>query len=227
MTEFTGFSEESLDFLAQLKATNSKAWFETHRSDYERVLLEPFRSLVMELTPTILSIDPDIEVRGTVNKTISRIFRDTRFSSDKSLFRDSMWLVFKRPGTDWTVSIPGFYCELSPHAYRYGMGFYNAAPVVMEAFRRKIDSDPEGFAEVIAFMDTDARYRLEGETYKRPLPGEHSAQIDQWFQMKTFYLACNRTPDTMLFSENLADELRDGFLLTAPLYRYLAEIEPE
>jgi uncharacterized protein (TIGR02453 family) len=226
MVFFTGFSEESLGFLEQVRANNSKSWFEAHRTRFEQVLLEPFRALVSELTPAVLCIDADIEVRPTVNKTISRIFRDTRFSNDKSLFRDTMWLVFKRPGKEWTVSIPGFYFELSPRAYRYGMGFYTAAPAVMAAFRRKIDADPDAFADVIGFMNTDARYSLEGETYSRSMAGGQPPEINKWYQMKSFYLTCNCTPDAALFSEKLVEELRDGFLLAAPLYRYLVEIEP-
>ena len=113
MSEFSGFSKESLDILKQVKINNSKIWFEKHHSEYEKYLLTPFRELVSDLTPMILSVDPDIEVRPAINKTISRIFRDTRFSKDKSLFRDTMWLVFKRPGSDWKISIPGFYFEIS------------------------------------------------------------------------------------------------------------------
>ena len=225
MSSFSGFSQKSLDLLKQIKMNNSKKWFEEHRSEYEKYLIIPFKQLVSDLTPTMLSMDPDIEVRPAINKTISRIFRDTRFSSDKSLFRDTMWLVFKRPVKDWTVSIPGFYFEISPGMYRYGMGFYNAAPKIMAAFREKIDENPKRFAKVISFMVTDKRYRLEGEKYKRKIPSKYLANIDAWYQMKTFYLADNRKPDKILFSGTLSDELIEGFLLTASLYRYLVEIE--
>ncbi|MFC1538485.1 DUF2461 domain-containing protein [Candidatus Latescibacterota bacterium] len=224
MNTFSGFSQKSLDFLKQVKLKNSKHWFEKHRPEYEKQLVIPFRQLVSDVAPAILTIDPDIEVRPSINKTISRIFRDTRFSSDKSLFRDTMWLVFKRSGKDWTTSIPGFYFEISPQKYRYGMGFYNPAPKVMAAFREKIDESPKAFKKVISFMETDKRYGLEGEIYKRKIPCEYPKNINAWYQMKSFYLANNCKPDKTLFSEALSDELIEGFLLTAPLYRYLVEI---
>ena len=225
MTAFSGFTKQSLEFLQQVKAHNSKAWFDDHRSDYENVLLTPFRQLVSDLAPMMLSIDPDFEVRPAVNKTISRIFRDTRFSHDKSLFRDAMWFTFKRPRKDWTRSIPGYFFELTPRMYRYGMGFYSAAPKIMAAFRHKIDAGPNTFKKAISFMQSDDRYNLEGERFTRPIPSEHPEEIDAWYQMKTFYLACNRRPDEPLFSKVLSDELLEGFLLTAPLYRFLIEIK--
>ena len=187
MTEFSGFSQESLDFLRKVKKNNSKTWFDNHRDDYETYILYPFRNLVMDLAPLIISIDNHIEVRALVNKTISRIFRDTRFSKDKSLFRDAMWLTFKRPGKDWTVSIPGFYFEITPQRYRYGIGYYTAAPKIMAAFREKIDDDPKAFAKVISFMKSDNRYQLEGEYYKREIPCSHPEPIRAWYRMKTFY----------------------------------------
>jgi uncharacterized protein (TIGR02453 family) len=218
MTKFSGFAPESIAFLTQAKARNNKTWFEAHRSDYQKFLLNPFRNLVTDLIPLIQSIDTEIEVRPTVNKTISRIFRDTRFSKDKSLFRDSMWLVFKRPGNEWSTSIPAFYFEIMPASYRYGMGFYAAAPKIMEAFRTRIDDQPQKFLNIIEVIRRDGRYNLEGEDYKRPPACTHAAAIRPWYHKKSFYLACNRKPDELLYSMDLINVLESGFLLLQPLY---------
>lgn len=221
------FTPESFSFLSEVKRENNKGWFEAHRSAYEKTLLNPFRELVTVLTPLILSIDPEIEVRPVINKTISRIFRDTRFSRDKSLFRDSMWFIFKRPGSDWSRSIPGFYFEIMPGRYRYGMGYYSAAPKIMEAFRQKIDDKPEQFHTIIDTINRDGRYDLEGEEYKRPPVCVHDAFIRNWYSKKSFYLACNRSPDDLLYSGKIIKELESGFLLLAPLYSFLIDITPQ
>ena len=105
------------------------------------------------------------------------------------------------------------------------MGFYSVAPKIMVAFREKIDKNPKVFEKAISFMDLDGRYQLEGKGYKRLIPCEHSEKIDSWYQMKTFYLACNRKPDVLLFSRNLIDELLEGFFLTTQLYQFLIHIE--
>ncbi len=224
MSHFKGFSKESLGFLRDVKQNNNKIWFEENRSIYEEKLLTPFRKLVTELAPVIQSIDPDMEVRPSINRTISKIFRDVRFSKDKSFFRDAMWLVFKRPGKDWSTSIPGYYFEITPERYRYGMGYYSAAPRLMAAFREKIDAKPQAFSDAVSFMQADGRYTLEGESYKRKISNEHPEEINAWYQMKTFYLAHNRTPDDLLFSEDLVGMLIEGFLQAKSLYVFLRDI---
>jgi uncharacterized protein (TIGR02453 family) len=99
---FQGFAQEGLDFLQQVRIENDKTWFEEHRFIYDRSILTPFRALVDDLAPTMLEIDPLLETRSAIGKTLSRIHRDTRFSHDKSLYRSRMWLTFKRPAKNWT-----------------------------------------------------------------------------------------------------------------------------
>jgi uncharacterized protein (DUF2461 family) len=93
--KFKGFSPKTLKFLRGLKANNSKAWFQAHRADYEEYALQPLRYLVTDLGDFMLDIDPYFEITPSVNKTISRIYRDTRFSKDKSPFRSTVWFTFK------------------------------------------------------------------------------------------------------------------------------------
>src|SRR5271157_2207894 len=97
-TTFTGFSAKSPAFLKELKEHNDKMWFEAHRHKYEECLLGPMRRLVSDLGEFTLSIDPLLEIRPVVNKTISRIYRDTRFSRNKLPCKTTMWITFKRPG---------------------------------------------------------------------------------------------------------------------------------
>ena len=130
--EFTGFTRKTLEFLKNLKIHNNKTWFESHRPDYDQYLLRPMRQLVMELGEFMLTIDAGFEIQPAVNKTISRIFRDTRFSKDKSLFRSNMWVVFKNPDPNWKAK-PGYFFEIYPNRYRYGMGFYSPTPAKTES----------------------------------------------------------------------------------------------
>jgi uncharacterized protein (TIGR02453 family) len=126
---FQGFSRKTFTFLRDLGHNNDKAWFETHRPVYEQHVLRPLRDLVSDLADFMLGIDLSFEVEPAVGKTISRIYRDTRFSKDKSPFRDHMWIAFKRSGQDWAHYIPTYYLEITPTSYRYGLGFYEAAPL--------------------------------------------------------------------------------------------------
>ena len=218
---FRGFLPKTLKFLRGLKANNNKAWFQTHRIDYEEYVLQPLRDMVTDLGDFMLDIDPFFEITPAVNKTISRIYRDTRFSKDKSPFRSTVWFTFKNQKKDWTTHVCGYFFELYIDSYRYGMGFYNAAPVIMSRFREMIDDNPKEFLKAISFFDKQKTFVLEGENYKRIIDKTKPENIQEWYQRRNMYLVCNRKTDDVLFSNKLIDELGTGFNLIVPFYHYL------
>ena len=222
--KFKGFSPKTLKFLRGLKANNNKAWFKAHKADYEKYVLQPLRDLVIDLGDFMLDIDPFFEITPAVNKTISRIYRDTRFSKDKSPFRSTVWFTFKNQKKDWTTRVCGYFFELSVNSYRYGMGFYNAAPSITSRFREMIDENPKEFLKAISFFAKQKTFVLEGEKYKRIIDKTKSERIQNWYQRKNMYLVCNRKIDDTLFSSKLVDVLIYGFGLIAPFYHYLQKI---
>lgn len=141
---FERFSKDSIVFLKKLKKNNNKQWFELHKRNYETLLLAPLKNLVSNLGNFMLSIDDLFEVSPSVNKAISRIYRDTRFSHDKLPYKTSLWITFKRPQKDWKDA-PAYFFELSPDSYRFGMRLYSATPKTMDKFRELIDNKPEEF----------------------------------------------------------------------------------
>lgn len=221
---FNGFSRKTLKFLRGLKANNDKAWFEAHRADYEEFVLGPLRDLVMDLGDFMLDIDPCFEISPAVNKTISRIYRDTRFSKDKSPFRSMVWITFKNQNKDWTSKVCGFFFELSVNSYRYGMGFYNAALAIMSRFREAIDDNPKEFLKAVSFFDKQKIFVLEGDKYKRIIYKAKPEKIQHWYQRKNMYLVCNRKIDDTLFSGRLVDDLVVGFNTISPFYHYLQKL---
>jgi len=222
--KFKGFSRKTLKFLRDLMTNNNKTWVENHRYDYEEFVLGPLRDLVTDLGDFMLDIDPRFEITPAVNKTISRIYRDTRFSKDKSPFRSTVWITFKNQNKDWTTRVCGYFFELSVNSYRYGMGFYDAAPAIMSRFREMIDNNPKEFLKAISFFDKQKTFVLEGEKYKRIIDKTKPEKIQHWYQRKNMYLVCNRKIDNTLFSSKLVDDLVFGFNTIAPFYHYLQKI---
>jgi uncharacterized protein (TIGR02453 family) len=223
-SKFTGFSTKTMKFLRGLKANNNKRWFENHRADYQAYVLGHLRDLVTDLGDLMLDIDPRFEITPAVNKTISRIYRDTRFSRDKTPFRSTVWITFKNQKKDWTTRACGYFFELSVNGYRYGMGFYDAAPAIMARFRERIDENPKEFLKAVSFFAKQRVFVLEGEKYKRIIDRTKPEEIREWYQRKNMYLVCNRKIDEVLFSSKLVDDLFYGFNLVAPFYQYLQKI---
>lgn len=218
---FTGFSPYSLAFFEGLAANNTKAWFEVHRSDYEEHLLVPLKELVADLAPFMLSIDPDLITFPA--RVISRIHRDTRFSHNKSPYKTTLWLTFKRPISDWQDA-PAFFFELGADSWRYGMGFYAASKETMDHLRQMIERNPVEFERMIAFLDKQDRFTVEGEQYKRIINPAVAERLRSWHQRKSVYLVCNRPSDRSLFKQEVLSELISGFTLLEPLYHSFSKL---
>ncbi|MDR3433459.1 MAG: DUF2461 domain-containing protein [Rouxiella aceris] len=219
---FTGFSQQGLNFLQQVRIENDKEWFEANRHIYDRELLTPFRNLVDALSPTMLTIDSQFETRPAIGKTLSRIHRDTRFSHDKSRYRSRMWLTFKRPSKDWKDA-PVYFFELGPDMLRYGLGYYSANKPTMDLFRHTLTRQPQAFLEVADCCRPP--FELVGESYKRPLVKEQAAEIATWYNRKSFAVMVTDSQVDKLFHPRLITELAEGFQQLEPLYQWLMRVE--
>ncbi|WP_413742730.1 DUF2461 domain-containing protein [Sodalis sp. RH15] len=222
LSSFHGFTPAGLGFLQQIVTENSKEWFESHRGIYNENLLMPFRALVESLAPAMLKIDDRFETRPAIGKTLSRIYRDTRFSNDKSLFRSRMWLSFKRQSKEWTDA-PVYFFELSPECFRYGLGYYSASKATMDRFRHLMLRQPEEFAKAAACCR--APLVLEGERYKRPLIKDQDPRLAAWYNLKSFAVMATDTAVESLFSPELAPRLQRAFQQLEPLYHLLMRVE--
>ena len=72
---FSGFTQQTIDFLWNLRLNNNRAWFEAHKEEYRRVLLDPFTRISKELTAFVARLDPN----QLFNVRISRIYKDMRY----------------------------------------------------------------------------------------------------------------------------------------------------
>jgi uncharacterized protein (TIGR02453 family) len=220
---FDGFSSATFQFLRSLCDNNHKEWFELHKSDYQEHVLKPLQSLAAGLGPLMLSIDQDFEVTPALNKTISRIYRDTRFSKDKSPYKTSHWITFKRPRIEWK-DYPAYFFEITPNSYRYGMGFYNASRETMDRFRKKVESDPKLFLSTTSFYQSQKIFTIEGEEYKRPLKADIPKELQEWYNRKNLYLVCNQQIECNFIDKILISDLIHGFETIAPFYNYLCKV---
>ncbi len=215
---FTGFPEDTILFLNELRENNSKAWFETNRERYRNSVYSRFIELASLLGDAMYSIDPEIELRP--ERVVSRIYRDTRFSRDKSPYKHNVWLSFKRPDKEWTDA-PAYYFEVTPDFWRYGMGFYSASRGTMDGFRREMNNRVEEFKKISSSIKRAGIFSVEGEDYARRLDNSLPAELQVWYQKKSFYLVCNADDNSALINGKVAEMLEKGFRSLEPLYRFI------
>ena len=148
------------------KLRDSKEWFREHRKDYDRLVLDPMRQLVLELQPGVWKLDDSLIAEPKVGRSISRIYRDTRFTKDKSTFRDVCWCVFLREKKLYQGP-PAFYFEFSPRFVRWGCGYYRASPRDMDTLRGLILRQDPDFYKADKAVGKNGYFLLEGDRYKR------------------------------------------------------------
>ncbi|OCG64235.1 hypothetical protein A9G48_03100 [Gilliamella sp. wkB18] len=222
MANFTGFTQDGLNFLQDAWINNSKPWFEEHRVIYDNDLVKPFRLLVEQLAPEMLKIDEWFETRPAIGKTISRIHRDTRFSNDKSLYRSRLWLTFKRPNKDWKEA-PAYFFEISPNSYQYGLGYYCSSKQTMDIFRDEILNDTKKFLAMARCVKKP--FELVGESYKRPLIKEQEEKVATWYNRKNLAVMVTSNHIEDVLNSDLPKKLVKGFKQLIPLYDYLMRVE--
>jgi uncharacterized protein (TIGR02453 family) len=165
-TEFTGFRPEALEFLVELALNNDRAWFQPRKRDYETLLKEPLEQLCVAL-------DVELRARGVPlsadTRSPFRIYRDVRFSKDKSPYKTNVGASFPWMGPGGGV---GGYFHLEPGASFLGGGMWHPAPARLAAWRTAVVEDR---AKVHAALE-DPRFRatfgeVDGDSLKRAPTG--------------------------------------------------------
>lgn len=214
--------KETLDFLVQNKMQDNKEWFLENKHQYQEYVFMPLVALVEQLGPVMREIDPLLITAPKVDKTISRIYRDTRFSKDKSLYRDIMWCVFGRDRKVYAQG-PAFVFEFSPKGFRYGCGYYQTPPAVMEAIRKLILKKDPLFLKVQRELEEQKLFTMEGDFYKRPHYPNASEQDRFWLERRSIAFIHESRDFQLLFSGTLGNTLAEGFIQLKGIYEFLCK----
>lgn len=218
-TAFTGFTKETFQFLNDLEANNYKEWFQENRSIYENELLNPLKALVTALSPTMYNVDSQFELRPY--RVLSRIYRDTRFSQDKTPYKTHMWMSFEQPIKEW-FNFPGFFMELSSSGYFLGMGLYQPKKKTLESLRDRISYNTKDF-EIETKKLLAAGFNIGGEEYKRPQKNDLPENFQQWVQRKAMYVYIRKPLGKEVYSANFINVLQNYFESLAWLYNFMKD----
>ena len=215
------FSKQTLDFLIENRLHDSREWFGQHKNSYNRFVITPFKELVAALPPTMLKLDDQFTTEPRVDRTISRVWRDTRYSHDPALYRDNMWLIFKRGDRMHGSDYPGCYFEISAQGFVYGCGFYHASTGYMNTLRSLVLAEDPAFSAAQQAFSRQKVFVMEGECYKRPHFADKPPAQSQWLERRNISFNARCTDFDLLFSDHLAEHLIAGFQKLAPIYRFL------
>jgi len=165
---FAGFPKELFAFYEGLERTNERLWFEQHRDEYERHVLSPARAFVTEMGERLRMIAPGVHADPRIDKSIFRIYRDTRFSRDKRPYKTHLGLWFW-DGSRGRMDCSGFYIQIEPGEIFVGAGIYMFPRDLIETYRRAVVDDKLGarLARAVDAVLESSKYRLGNKHYKR------------------------------------------------------------
>jgi uncharacterized protein (TIGR02453 family) len=166
---FSGFPKETIRFLRELKQNNNREWFEKNRDRYEQYYLEPASDFMVLLGSELQKLSPGIQFDNRTNGrgSILRIYRDVRFSKDKSPYNASLRILFWE-GSGKKMKNPGFMLRVAPEEINLYAGMYRFPKPYLENYRSAVLDNRKGLelAELINQLQV-MEYTINGEMYKR------------------------------------------------------------
>jgi uncharacterized protein (TIGR02453 family) len=222
MDRFTGLPKDFFAFFADLAANNEKAWFEANKGRYRASVVEPLCALIGALGEAMPAISKHIVCDPRPNGgSMFRIYRDTRFSKDKSPYKTNAG-VHLRHALGKDAHAPGFYLHFAPGEVFFGGGLWMPEPAALAQVRTAIAGEPKAWTRIKSDAGFTAAFRgIEGEALARPPKGfdaghPHIADLKR----KSFY-AMRQTTEKHARSEEFAAGVLDTFQAAKPFMAFL------
>jgi len=228
MMEFKGFPKEALAFLASIKKNNNKEWFEAHRTEYETLILNPSRAFVLEMGEHLQALVPTINAEPKINKSLYRIYRDTRrMGANKAPIKHRIGVIFWQGNTKRMQS-SAFYMHFSPDELYVAVGVRWFEKPMLDAFRETIKSDEKRaeLAEILHdIKQKDKDYTHLEKGYKRYPKGFNAdmqnADLSLYKGMATYKIL---KPKLISNGEKLIDTLYKIYEDMLPLQEFMYEV---
>ena len=229
---FAGFQPDAIQFMADLAVNNERAWFQPRKADFERLLKEPMEQLVIAVGERFQA--RGIPLLADPKRSPFRIYRDTRFSRDKSPYKTHYAATFPwvegaggaGEGADDSPHGNGGYFNFQPGEMYAGGGMWMPEKPRLEALRRAILDDPDRVRAALedpAFVASFGGVRSHEQLKRVPpgLPADHP--MADMFRWKDLVFG-RRLSDDEVCSAELPDRLADGFAAAMPVFRFLATL---
>jgi uncharacterized protein (TIGR02453 family) len=209
------FTPELFEFLAELRENNNREWFAANKDRYEADVMEPALEFVEVFAPRLYEISPHFRADPRrVGGSLFRIYRDTRFSKDKTPYKTNAGVHFRHErGKD--VHAPGFYLHLGPGECFAGAGIWHPDTATLSRIRDAIVADPDGWRAAKDGL------RVVGSSLKRPPAGfDRDHPLIEDLKLKDFG-SSDRLGDDAVTSEEFVDEYARLCERAMPLMRFL------
>ncbi len=216
-----GFPPRALTFLRALKRNNDREWFKTHKEQYDQLLRAPMISMIEQLAVDFRSFAPDLV--ASPNASLYRIYRDTRFSEDKSPLKTHVAAMFPCRGLAKHQGA-GLYFHVALDGVWVGGGMYAPETSQLQAERDHIAGNINRFRAIVESSRFKRTFgTLDGEQLQRVprgFPKDHPAS--EYLKYRQF-LAGKEFPARFACTPRFYAGVLGVFREAAPLVRFLNE----
>jgi uncharacterized protein (TIGR02453 family) len=222
--QFNGFPREAVAFYAELKQNNTKEWFAANKSRFDQFIMASARDFVYDMGKRLSSVAPNLIADPRVDKSIFRVFRDTRFSKDKSPYKTHLGIFFWE-GSRPKMECSGFYFHLEPPFLMLAAGMHCMPKTMLPAFRESVVHPVHGGKLVEAIQAVEkSGAEIGGTHYKKVPRGFDAAHPNAAYLLHDgLYASVGMDIPEAFFSEELIDYAYDRFAGMSPLHRWLVD----
>lgn len=207
-----------LGFLKKLKRNNKKTWFDAHRDDYAMAKMS-FENFVGDLIGDMTVVDPSLASLQPKD-CIFRIFRDTRFSKDKTPYKTNFGAFLASGGRK--SSGAGYYIHIEPGASMLGGGLYMPPSDILLKMRNYVAEEADGLKKIIKAPVFKKYFNaLQPEKLKtmpKGFPASHPHA--EWLKY-TSYVVLHKISDKELSNPRFEEHVIKGFKAMKPLCDFI------
>lgn len=220
MYKYDGITGDSLFLLAQNRFENDKNFYEAHKNEIKKGVITPIRQIIDALLDDMFSYDNRMVLIPW--KMVSRIRRDTRYTKDKSLYRENVWAMFMRDKKA-NPYIPCFWFEIFQGGYTSGVGTYETNATYLSLYREKILAESDRFRDAIeSCRKVGAKIALD--CYKKKKDGDCPEDLLDFYNAKQMYIKCDYFDVRELENGDFIDKIREDYKAFYPVYSFLLEV---
>jgi uncharacterized protein (TIGR02453 family) len=212
--------ETTLHFLKKLKINNNREWFDSNKSEY-LASKEIFEEFVSELIKGINKFDKKVSLDLKPKDCTFRIYKDVRFSKDKTPYKNNMSASINPGGKK--SNIPGYYFHLEPDACFLAGGVYMPMPDVLKAIRQEIDYNPLPLINVLKSASFKKEFNGldEEDKLKNPPKGFNKDHAHSEILKNRHFIVSQKFENKVILKKDGLSKTLDSFKAMYPFLDYL------
>lgn len=223
VSRYAGFTAEALAFLDELSVNNNREWFKANKGRYEELVLDVALRFIQAMQDPLAEIAPKFVALPTrVGGSLMRVYRDTRFSRNKTPYKTNIGIQFRHERAK-DVHSPGYYVHIAPQEVFIGVGMWRPDSDPLRGIRDRIAAKPDEWKRIVADQKFKRHFDFGGETLTRPPRGfdkDHECIED--IKRKSF-IAVKHMPVEDCLSPKFQAKVETAFKTGTPYMQFLCK----